>query len=91
MPLVFNNPESIVLDAAKIDSIIIRLEPELNVIVSYKAGPEQDGNVVPAKASSEAFNAAEYAAVDPDGALYAGVKQAAYELLETRLGAGQIT
>lgn len=91
MPLVFDNPEQIALDAAKVQAIHITLSPELHIAIQYVTGPEQGSEVVAAKSGSESFTQAEYASVDADGSVYAQVKDVAYKLLETRLGSGQIT
>lgn len=90
MPLVFNNPEQVSLDAAKVQAITIILHPSLQVSLQYVAGPEDGANVVPAKSGAESFTEAEYGAIDASGAVYQQVKDVAYKLLETRLGPGEI-
>ena len=90
MPLVFDNPEQLSLDAAKVQAITIVLSPVFQVSLQYVSGPEDGANVVPAKGGAESFSEAEYSAIDVSGAVYAQVKNVAYKLLETRLGSGQI-
>lgn len=90
MPLVFDNPEQLSLDAAKVQAIHIVLSPSLQVSIQYVSGPEDGAEIVAAKSGAESFDQAQYAAVDADGSVYAQVKDLAYKLLETRLGAGQI-
>lgn len=90
MPLVFNQPEVVTLAAAKITSLKIQLEP-LAIVISYNLGPVSGVEVVEVKEGSQAFDQSEYAQLDPAGATYDAVKALAYQLLETKLGAGSVT
>jgi len=92
MPLVFNDPQTVAIQAAKVQSIMIRLDGDLVVSCNYVEGPEAaDGSIEPARAGTHAFSKEEYQSVDPSGSTYDAVKNAAYRLLALRLGPGQIT
>ena len=81
MPLVFTSPKLVSVDSASITSISIKVEP-LQIVIAY------DTTV---GSGSEAFGAAELAAVDPNGEAYEAVKAIAYALLKSKLGAGTVT
>lgn len=92
MPLLFDNPQTVAIQAAKVQAIMIRLDGELVVSCNYVEGPEAaDGSIEPIRLGTHSFSEAEYASVDPDGSTYDAVKDAAYKLLALRLGPGQIT
>lgn len=90
MPLVFDSPESVSIDAAKIVALSINLEPSFSIVVHYVSGPESNGVIQPVSGGVHSFSQDEYAEVDAGGDTYEAVKKAAYELLEKRLGSGQI-
>lgn len=91
MPLVFDQPETVEIKAAKVTAIVISLDGGFAVSVNYIAGPESDdGSVQAVRVGTETFSHDEYAACDATGAARDAVKACAYALLEKRLGSGQI-
>lgn len=89
MPLILDNPQTISLGEVKITSFQVYLAPELSVCVQYVIGDPSEFS--PIQAGSATFGAAEIFKVDPSGSVTDALKDALYELLETRLGPGQVT
>lgn len=90
MPLLFAKPQTLSIDAAQITGIRIQANP-LQIVISYESGVADGAELAAVKAGAEVFGADDLAAIDPAGTAYAAVKDIAYALLESKLGAGTVT
>lgn len=90
MPLVLDTPEQITVTTVRISSFSVTVEP-LACVVSYQTGFDTSEGFVATGSSTASFSADQISTVDPQGAVYSAMKDALYELLETRVGSGTIS
>lgn len=90
MPLVLDNPEQIVVTTARITSFSATVEP-IGCVVAYETGFSTSEGFVVTGSHVASFSADQIASVDPEGTVYSAMKDALYELLETRVGSGTIS
>lgn len=89
MPLVLDNPEQVTVTTVKITAFTLTVEP-LWCQIAYQRGIDSPEGFVSIGSATATFNAEQIQAVDPDGTVYNSMKDALYELLETRVGPGTI-
>lgn len=90
MPLALDNPETVTIGTIQITSFVCKVEP-LAISIHYDRGVAMpDGSFRVIDAGTTQFDAESIQAVDGQGQVYAGVKDALYQLLQSRLGGGKI-
>lgn len=89
MPLQLDDPTQVTITTVRIVSFSCVVEP-LSCTVNYVRGYQTADGWVTIDGGTAQYDAAAIANVDPSGTIYASMKDALYELLETTVGAGTI-
>ena len=90
MPLVLDDPEQVTVTEVRIVSFSCTVEPLTCTVIYNKGFLNPDGSYQAVSSGMATFDQAQIAVVDPTGSIYASMKDALYELVETQVGPGVI-